>query len=478
MATSMDILIFFALAIFAMAERSTPATPGDTFLVPQSRDEHAGVREIKLASAISSQPILLSRDGAYAWKFFQSYGNATQRLLVVLSTLFNTTVVWMANRDLPVSPQATLLVTPLPSPSLVLRDADGTVVWSPKVANISAIVMNSTGNLFILTGGASASENPKWQSFDEPSDVLLPGQYVKPAHTSTASLAWNDWRSGHYTLRADPGGAVLYATFDAQQTMIPYSVLNYIISNTSFTASLHSACNHTSILYNADATGVTLLQQGNISAECLQEDRNSVHGVKFSTRIAGDGFRYMRVMPTGDIDSFFLSNSTGLRVDNELFKGFYSTYCKLPSYCGVNGVCSSVQTCTCPELFQAMDPNDPTEGCRLQTPLNCTIFRQHKFVQISGAYYFANAYVPPRKIVDNPTECTDLCLENCSCTAAFYNNNTGSCHLYDQIRTVEFGTSPQVTAFLRVAALPSTTTYNGKHYQGRKVTLTSDCSIV
>ncbi|KAI5080854.1 hypothetical protein GOP47_0004037 [Adiantum capillus-veneris] len=430
----------------------------------------SNLTDIQLAHAgNTSRPILLSSDAAYAWQFFP-YSNNTQRLLVILSTLYNTTVVWIANRDRPASPNASLSLH-LPSRSLTLREPYGTLIWSPPVHNISSIFMNSTGNLYILASNSSngVASVVDWQSFDVPADVFVPGQRLLTNHTATASLAWNNWASGHYTLRANPGGVVLYATFDAQQTMVPYQVFNYVNSTASLAQSLNSSCNHTTILYNPDSSGVTLEQDGPISPQCLLEDYNSVHGIDFANHIGGDGYHFLRVMPTGDINSFFLSNSTGLRLDNELFKGFYSTYCRLPSYCGVNSLCSSVQTCTCPALFNAIDPSDPTQGCRLQTPLNCTIFRQHKFLPVAGSDYFANAYLPPRETVSNPTDCTNLCLQNCSCTAAFYNNQTGACHLYDQLRTMRFGSNPLVTAFLRVASLPASDQTNGNDPLPKKV---------
>ncbi|MCO5579685.1 hypothetical protein L7F22_033543 [Adiantum nelumboides] len=459
---SLFLLFFFLCSIIRTA--TTDSTPDYLDFSTLSSKSTA----IPLAHAgNTSRAILLSRNAAYSWQFFPYNGNRTQLLLVVLSTLVNTTVVWIANRDRPASPNASLLLE-LPSRSLALREANGSLIWSPSVQNISSIVMNSTGNLYILAGSAAGVE---WQSFDAPADVFVPGQRLRTNHTATASLSWNNWASGHYTLKANPGGAVLYATFDAQQTMVPYTILNYINPGLDSTldGSLHSACNHTTILYNQDASGVTLEQDGPVSSQCLKEDINAFHGIEFATRMRGDGYRFLRIMPTGDINSFFLSKSNGLRLDNELFKGFYSTYCRLPSYCGVNSLCSSTETCTCPRLFEAIDPSDSTQGCRLQAPLNCSIFRQHQFLPINGSDYYANTYLPPHKKVASPTDCTDLCLQNCSCTAAFYHNETGDCHLYDQVRTMQYGSNPLVTAFLRVAFLPASDQDSGNRPFSRKL---------
>ena len=119
-------------------------------------------------------------------------------------------------------------------------------------------------------------------------------------------------------------------------------------------------CNRTVMIHNADGSGVTLEQEGSvITPQCQAETRGfTIHGITFSTRFGGSGFRYQRIMPTGDMNSFLLSDD-GLHLDNELLKGFYSTYCALPSYCSVNSLCSSLQNCSCPDLFTQVDSPDP-----------------------------------------------------------------------------------------------------------------------
>ena len=314
--------------------------------------------------------------------------------------------------------------------------------------------MNSTGNLVMQDDRNSTL----WQSYDYPTDLLLTGQSLRPNHTVTARLSLDDVSTGHYTLREEIGGPVLYATFDQQQTNIPYAVVITYTQGLSgdLNGALNSACNRTVLIYNADGSAVTLEQEGSvITPQCQAETGgNAVHGITISTRLGGSGFRYLRLMPTGDINTFLLSDN-GLQLDNELFKGYFSTNCRLPSYCSVNSLCTSVQTCSCPDLFTHVDSSDPRQGCRLITPLNCSIAMEHQFLEVPGVDYYANTYMEPQ-YVNNAKECTNLCLPNCSCTAAFYNNNTQACHLYDQVQTMRSGANASVIAYLRVAKLPAT----------------------
>ncbi|KAH7299931.1 hypothetical protein KP509_24G036300 [Ceratopteris richardii] len=473
----MAVWALLSLAVVFLVKTTVIATAdstiaGDTLQLSELMGAvSANATEIELANAQNtSQYILLSKGGAYAWQFYSvRYGaNRSQRLLVVFSTLFNKTVIWMANRDHPVSPNATLVILRQRSPRIALRDGDGSIVWSPSVTNISAIVMNSTGNLYMLD---ETSTKLQWQSFDDLSDTVIPGQRLSINHSIAASLSWDDWRSGYYTLKAEPGGLVFYASFDSQQSMVPYEIRNYVNNNDSITESLHSDCNHTYILYNDDGSGFTLEQQGEISPQCLKElnYRPSTRGFSFPSIHSGDGFRFARLVPRGDINSFFLSNSTGLLLDSELLRSFYGTYCKLPSYCGVNALCSATDTCSCPQLFQAIDPTDDTQGCSLETPLNCSAFMEHQFLQVPGSDYYANSYLAPHSIVRNYEDCTKLCLQNCSCTAAFHNNKTGECHIYDQVRTIRYLSNPNVNAFLRVSSLPAAPGNGGDGYMSRWV---------
>ncbi|KAF3969758.1 hypothetical protein CMV_006473 [Castanea mollissima] len=80
--------------------------------------------------------------------------------------------VWTANRNTPVKINATLQLSQ--EGDLILRDADGTYVWSTNTAGMSVSGLNLTeeGNLVL----SSRNNAVVWQSFDHPTDSLVPGQ--------------------------------------------------------------------------------------------------------------------------------------------------------------------------------------------------------------------------------------------------------------------------------------------------------------
>lgn len=76
-------------------------------------------------------------------------------------------ITWLANRNRPVGENATLQL--LADGNLILRDADGALVWSTRTSNkaVVGMKMTETGNLVLH----DSENNTVWQSFDHPTDT-------------------------------------------------------------------------------------------------------------------------------------------------------------------------------------------------------------------------------------------------------------------------------------------------------------------
>ncbi|KAG5597331.1 hypothetical protein H5410_038563 [Solanum commersonii] len=85
-------------------------------------------------------------------------------------------LVWSANRNHPVKVNATLQLGQ--NGNLILTDSDGPLVWSTNTTgkSVSGLNMTEMGNLVLFDKGMQAI----WQSFDHPTDCLLPGQKLVP----------------------------------------------------------------------------------------------------------------------------------------------------------------------------------------------------------------------------------------------------------------------------------------------------------
>lgn len=84
--------------------------------------------------------------------------------------------VWMANREIPVNGKRSQLSLQH-NGDLILKDAGASIVWSSNTAPQSSPVklrLSDTGNLFL----SNDSDRVVWQSFDWPTDTLLPQQIL------------------------------------------------------------------------------------------------------------------------------------------------------------------------------------------------------------------------------------------------------------------------------------------------------------
>ncbi|KAI6673835.1 hypothetical protein NL676_001741 [Syzygium grande] len=92
-------------------------------------------------------------------------------------------VVWSANRNRHAGNQSTLELTE--GGDLVLKDADGSVMWSTQTSgkSVAGIKLTDAGNLVLF----DENDTAVWESFDDPMDTLLPGQKLRVGQKLTPS---------------------------------------------------------------------------------------------------------------------------------------------------------------------------------------------------------------------------------------------------------------------------------------------------
>ncbi|KAI6673147.1 hypothetical protein NL676_001053 [Syzygium grande] len=122
-------------------------------------------------------------------------------------------VVWSANRNNPVSANATLELTA--EGDLVLTNVDGSAAWSTHTIGMSVSGMNltETGNLVLF----DKNNATVWQSFDHPTDSLVLGQKLTPG---TSSTNWTE--QGILSLSLTTIG--LFAQTETDPPQVYYSV--------------------------------------------------------------------------------------------------------------------------------------------------------------------------------------------------------------------------------------------------------------
>ncbi|KAJ0105193.1 hypothetical protein Patl1_19460 [Pistacia atlantica] len=120
----------------------------------------------------SSHVYLTSPDKTFTCGFY-SLGENAHWFSIWFTNSKDTTVVWMANRERPVNGKGSK-VSLQKNGDLVLKDVDGSVIWTTNTSSTGAdrAELLDSGNLVLK----DIDGNTLWQSFDFPTDTLLPNQ--------------------------------------------------------------------------------------------------------------------------------------------------------------------------------------------------------------------------------------------------------------------------------------------------------------
>ncbi|XP_055824396.1 G-type lectin S-receptor-like serine/threonine-protein kinase At2g19130 [Solanum dulcamara] len=173
---------------------------------------------ISLNKSLSFGETIVSSGEKFELGFFKP-GNSFNYYIGIWykNTILWQNVVWVANRDKPLD-YGTANLTILQG-NLVLIDKFQGIVWSTHVArtitpnnSVVVAVLHDDGNLILSYNSNSSTPLILWQSFDNPTDTLLPGAklgYDKHRNTlrEQVLISWkamSDPTRGLYSLELDP----------------------------------------------------------------------------------------------------------------------------------------------------------------------------------------------------------------------------------------------------------------------------------
>ncbi|KMT14661.1 hypothetical protein BVRB_4g074290 [Beta vulgaris subsp. vulgaris] len=154
----------------------------------------------------------------YGFGFFTNQTSNSFILAIYMGSLddedSSPVVVWCANRDHPVHDDATLSLTS--EGDLVLRDADGSFVWSTNTSghSVKSIELQENGNLVLLNGKGEAI----WDSFEFPTDTLLYDQALPVGRRLTSSTSTSNFSTGiFYVIPGSDGYIHAFVDLDPPQ---------------------------------------------------------------------------------------------------------------------------------------------------------------------------------------------------------------------------------------------------------------------
>ncbi|VYS49647.1 unnamed protein product [Arabidopsis thaliana] len=168
-----------------------------------------GYADINTSSPLSIGQTLSSPDGVYELGFFSPNNSRKQYVGIWFKNIAPQVVVWVANRDKPVTKTAANL-TISSNGSLILLDGTQDVTWSTGEAftsNKCHAELLDTGNLVVID---DVSGKTLWKSFENLGNTMLPQSSVMYDIPRGKNRVLTSWRSnsdpspGEFTLEFTP----------------------------------------------------------------------------------------------------------------------------------------------------------------------------------------------------------------------------------------------------------------------------------
>ncbi|KAK2971021.1 LOW QUALITY PROTEIN: hypothetical protein RJ640_025795 [Escallonia rubra] len=190
-----------------------------SFSVPKSC---TAADTISFNETLTDGQTLVSSGQSFELGFFSPSGSNSNRYLGIWYKSFPDTPVWVANLECPVSHSYGVLTVSADGNLVLLNNTiPSRVIWS---SNSSRTVWNSvaqlldTGNLVLKDSSNMNPDSYIWQSFDFPTDTLLPGMKLGWNLTSGLNRYLTSWKTTSDPSRGD-------YTFGIEISRLPQGVL-------------------------------------------------------------------------------------------------------------------------------------------------------------------------------------------------------------------------------------------------------------
>ena len=140
------------------------------------------VDTLTATQSLGANQALVSAGEVFEFGFFNA-SSSRWYLGIWFKGIPNRTVVWVANRDTPLENSNGTLKIDGDKGNLVLLNQTGNPIWwsNETTATNPVLRILDTGNLVLIEANERNTSNHLWQSFDYPTDTLLPGM----------KLGWN-----------------------------------------------------------------------------------------------------------------------------------------------------------------------------------------------------------------------------------------------------------------------------------------------
>lgn len=365
--------------------------------------------KIELGEQLLPGQTRASDGGAFVLGFFSPSNSTPERQYIgIWYNITDRTVVWVANREAPAIAAGRSIAPRLAltnDSNLVLSDADGRVLWSTNVtAGVAAgrstsppvAELLNNGNLVIRSNGAIL-----WQSFDHPTDTLIPEMKIqlnKRTRRGARLVSWKDAGGdpspGSFSYGMDPETSLQLVMWNGSRPYWRTTVWTGYLTSGQYLA----------------ATGTTIYLD-------VVDNDDEIY-VKLRVSDGASPTRYV-MTSSGEFQLLGWDKSSSEWIT---FSSFPTHHCTTYGYCGPNGYCDittgAAAACKCLDGFEPASGGEWSAGrfsggCRRKEAPPCG--------GGDGFLALPRMKVPDKfsTLVGNMTfdECAARCAMNCSCEA-------------------------------------------------------------
>uniref|UniRef100_M0ZXL0 non-specific serine/threonine protein kinase n=1 Tax=Solanum tuberosum TaxID=4113 RepID=M0ZXL0_SOLTU len=248
------------------------------------------------------------------------------------------TAVWTANRNSPVVPSNAVLLLTNDGRLIVQVGGQEITVVNLSGQVIASASMLDTGNFVLYNSDHSII----WQSFDNPTNTLLPGQHISAGQELFSSASVADDSYGIFRLKMQDDGNLVQYPVNTPDTA-PYAYYSTRTSRVGNTVTL-----------NLDDDGLLYLH-------------NSTKRLRNLTRGGYPRERTIIYMMKIDADGIFRVYSHSLNQQNSsVIWSSTNDGCNPIGLCGLNGFCTNIDDqakCLCLPGFDFVMPGNWSAGC-------------------------------------------------------------------------------------------------------------------
>ncbi|GAY53028.1 hypothetical protein CUMW_146300 [Citrus unshiu] len=354
---------------------------------------------ITSSQSLSDGRTLVSKDGSFELGFFSPGSSKNRYVGIWYKNMPVKTVVWVANRINPINDSSGVLVVNKTG-NLVLTSQNKSVVWS---ANLSKEVRTpvvlqllDSGNLVLRGERDGDSETYLWQSFDYPSDTLLPGMKLGWDFKTGLERRITSWKSSD---DPSPGDFIWKIERQFYPELVMWKGSRKFYRTGPWNGLIFSASSlrlnpifKYRFVFNEDELYYTFyLTDKAVISRTVMNQTVSLRQ-RFIWRKANQSWELYSNLPKDQCDTYGL--------------------------CGAYGICIISQSpiCQCLEGFHPKSGGyvDWSQGCVHNKPLNYS--RKDGFIKFSELKLPDSTSSWVSKSM-NLKECREKCLENSSCMA-------------------------------------------------------------